>query len=342
MKPNPPQPQYSRVLFTPQELNPGRTILIRLGLVLAIFLLVFGIMWVDRDGLEDTLDGKMSLTDVLYFSMITITTVGYGDIVPVTPRARLIDALLLTPIRFFIWFIFLGTAYQLTVRKYMEEYRMASLKKELHDHIIVCGLGHTGLSAVKELLAKGHDPNQILAVEPDQERVRYAIQEGMAVLCGDASQESVLEDAALDKAKAVIISAGRDDTNALIILTIRHMSPRVRLIVSAKEEENVKLFQQGGANTIISPASFGGYLIAAAVDNGHSVDYFQDLLTSGGRVNLVERIVGPEEAGKRAADLLPEVLLRVYREGAIISFWDFKDKEQLQENDTILLLKKPQ
>ncbi len=336
----PPYNIATRVLFTPQELHPGRTVLVRLGLVLVIFLVVFSIMWVDRDGLRDNLDGDMSLTDVVYFSMITITTVGYGDIVPVTPRARLIDALLLTPIRFFIWFLFLGTAYQIMVRKYMEEYRMATLKSELNNHVIVCGLGHTGLSAVKELLAKGYDSKQILVIEPNEERIDRAIKEGLAALRGNAAEEDILKKAALEKAKVLIVSAGRDDTNALILLTARHMNPQIRIVVSAKEEENIKIFQQGGASAIISPASFGGYLVAAAVDQGYTVDYFQDLVTSGGRVNLVERSVLQDEIGKTAADIRPEILLRVYREGKVFSLWEFNEKNTFQENDTILLLKR--
>jgi voltage-gated potassium channel len=216
---------------------------------------------------------------------------------------------------------------------------MATLKAQLRDHVIVCGLGHTGLSAVKELLAKGHDPKQILAIEPSEERVRRAIEHEVVAFRGDATQEDVLKEAALEKAKAVIVSAGRDDTNALILLTARHLNHHVRIIVSSKEEENIKLFRQGGASSIISPASFGGYLVAAAVDHAHSVDYFEDLLTSGGRVNLVQRPVRPEEVGKTAADLLPEVLMRVYREGKILSFWDFlNNKEKLKSNDTLLLI----
>ncbi len=93
----------SQTPFTPEELKPGRILVYRLALVLAIFCTVFLVLWLDRAGLHDQVDGEMSFADVVYFSMITITTVGYGDIVPVTPRARLIDALFLTPIRFFIW-----------------------------------------------------------------------------------------------------------------------------------------------------------------------------------------------------------------------------------------------
>ena len=333
-----PATSTSRFLFTPEELRPGRMLLVRLGIVLGILCVVFLVLWLDREGLQDQADGEISITDVVYFSMITITTVGYGDIVPVTPRARLIDALFLTPIRFFVWFLFLGTAYQIAVRKYMEEYRMASLQAHLNEHVIVCGFGQTGLSAVKELLAKGRDPKQILVIEPDEAGIDRAIEHGLTAFRGDASQESVLKRAMVQKAKAVIVAAGRDDTNALILLTARHLSPHTSIIVSAKEEENVKLFRQGGADTIVSPASFGGYLVAAAVNQSHLVEYYEDLLTSGGRVNLVERRVRSEEVGKTSTDLLPDVLVRIYREGAILSLWDLQQHPTLKENDTLVLL----
>ncbi|MDH5337004.1 MAG: ion channel [Nitrospira sp.] len=68
-------------------------------------------------GLRDQADGEMSFSDVVYFTMITVTTVGYGDIVPISTHARLLDALVITPIRFGLWFLFLGTAYQLIIRR---------------------------------------------------------------------------------------------------------------------------------------------------------------------------------------------------------------------------------
>lgn len=71
-------------------------LLTRLAIALALFGLVFGLLWWDRDGLPDQRDGKVSFTDVVYFTTITVTTVSYGDIVPVSIRARLLDALVVT------------------------------------------------------------------------------------------------------------------------------------------------------------------------------------------------------------------------------------------------------
>lgn len=208
-------------------------------------------LWLDREGLQDQIDGEISFTDVVSFSFVTITTVGYGDIVPVSPRAWMLDALVVTPIRLFVWVLSLGTAYQLIIRQYMEGYRMAKLQARLDSHVIVCGFGNTGCAAVKELLAKGTDPKQILAIDYHEDRARAALDQGIAALHGEATQETMLRDAVVNRAKAPIVAAGRDDTNALILLTARHLCLPVRIIVSAKEKENVKLFRQRGANAII-------------------------------------------------------------------------------------------
>jgi voltage-gated potassium channel len=334
-----PRSSAARILHTPADLLPARRLLARLGIVLLLLCGVIAVLWFDRDGLVDHHDGEISFSDVVYFTMITITTVGYGDITPVTPRARLIDALVVTPARIAVWLVFLGTAYQLIIRRYMEEYRMATLKAGLQEHVIVCGFGNTGTAAVKELLAKGTDQEKILVIEQDETRARAATDCGVVALQGNCTQEATLRDAMLEKAKALIIATGRDDTSALILLTARHLHPSIRIIVSAKEEENIKLFRQGGASSIVAPATFGGYALAAAVDQPHMVQYLEDLLTTGGRVNLIERQVGDDEIGKTAADLKPAIVLRMYRGHTVISMTEVQNGTQLQRGDLLVILK---
>lgn len=327
-----------KMLITPNAWSPVKILVTRLLFVLLLFCLLFSLLWVDRDGLRDQSDGEISFSDIVYFTMITVSTVGYGDIVPVSTRARLLDALVITPIRLGIWVLFLGTAYQLIIRQYMEGYRMAKLQATLSRHIIICGFGHTGMSAAKELMARGVKAEQIVVIDTLEERVRLAGSLGIAAFQADATQEAVLGDAVIERAKAVIIAAGRDDSSALTLLTARHLNPTVRIIVSAKEEEKVKLFKQGGADAIVSPATFGGYILAAAVDHGHMVHYLDDLLTAGGKVGLVERLVGPDEIGKTPADLKPDVLVRLYRDAAMFSLLELDQAGRLQAGDILVLL----
>ena len=100
------------------------SLLLRVLLALGLIGVALAVHWLDRGGLRDNVDGEISFTDVLYFTMITVTTVGYGDIVPVTDRARMFDTFLVTPVRIFVWLIFLGTAYQFLLRNVWEGWVM--------------------------------------------------------------------------------------------------------------------------------------------------------------------------------------------------------------------------
>jgi len=336
-----PRPLLERALVMPEDLNPWRTIAFRVALIGLLLMSLTLILWLDREGLQDHADNEISFSDVVYFTMVTVTTVGYGDIVPITDRARMIDAFVITPLRAFVWVMFFGTAYQLALKQFTEGYRMAKLKASLDNHIIVCGVGHTGFAAIEELLAKGTNPEQILAVDIRDERVHAAVELGIIAIRADATHEAGLQGAALDKAKALIIATGRDDTNALILLTVRHKRPDIRILVSAKESENVKLLKQAGANTIITPSSFGGCMLAASVESHHLALYVQDLVTAGGRIDLIEEAVQDKDVGKTAMDFLPDVLLRVHRQGQIVSLRDLQGNERLKKGDMVLLLRQP-
>ena len=108
--------------------------------------------------------------------------------------------------------------------------------------------------------------------------------------------------------------------------------------MSAKEEENVKLFKQGGADAIVSPATFGGYILAATVDQGHMMHYLDDLLTARSTIALVERTVRRDEIGNTPADLKPEVLLRLYRGSQMLSIFEFGEADRLRDGDIMVLL----
>jgi len=305
------------------------------ALVFGLIALVLLIHWIGRDGLKDTLDNNISFVDVLYFTTVTVTTVGYGDIVPVSPEARLFEAILVTPIRLFVWLIFLGTAYNLFFRNILYRWRMARIQADLHNHIIVTGFGTSGSEAVRELLARGVDAREIVVVDPIERALTEAEEMGCNVMCGDSTRDKTLKDVAIHRARSMIVSAGRDDTSILITLTARHLAPRLPISIVVRNEDNELPARQAGATTVINPVSFAGLLLAGSTSGRHIADYMADLAASGGRVKLNERFVLPEEIGKPLSAVTTGLGVRVYRENRPIGFWEDAAK-QLQTGDMII------
>lgn len=197
----------------------------RVVLVFGLIAIVLALHWFGRDGLKDNYDDQISFIDVLYFTTVTVTTVGYGDIVPVSPEARLFRSIFVTPIRLFVWIIFLGTAYNLFFRNILYRWRMARIQADLHNHIVVTGFGTSGQEAVNELLARGTDPREIVVIDGSEKALDHAEALGCNVLCGDSTRDKTLKDVAIHRARTMIVSAGRDDTSILITLTARHLAP---------------------------------------------------------------------------------------------------------------------
>jgi voltage-gated potassium channel len=310
---------------------------IRLALVLALIGFVVLIHWIDREGLIDHYDGEISFLDVVYFTMISVTTTGFGDIAPISDRARLIEAVIVTPIRVAILFIFVCTAYQFVIQKSWEKWRMARIQKHLTGHIVVLGYGITGSQAVAELIERGTDRHCVVVVDPDQDRLTAAEQLGCNVLAGDATRDEVLHAVRVSEAASILVCAGRDDTSILIVLTVRHLAPKVPLSVVVRAEDNELLARQAGADNVINPVRFTGLLLAGSANGAHTADYLADLASVGGRVQLVERQAKPSELGKRLCDLESGgVGLRIYRGEEAIGFWEGDAATTLREGDQIV------
>jgi voltage-gated potassium channel len=327
-----------RRLFIGGERSVRRTLVLRFGLVVFLFVLVILVIWLDRDGLRDNADDAISFVDVVYFTMVSVTTVGYGDIVPVTPQARLVDALFVTPIRLFIWLVFIGTAYQLVLQRLIEDFRMRRLQARLQDHVVLVGYGHSGRCAAAELVARGTDKQHILIVDLNQARIEDAAEHGYIGILGDASREETLRQTMLDQARVLLVCTDRDDTNVLITLTARHLAPKVRIIARVEEAENDKLLRQSGANSTVLPSRVGGILMADSVESSHLAAYVMDLISAGGQVTLAEREPHPEEIGKRPIES-QSLIVRVVRDQEPHSIWD--TEVRIQPGDKLIVMRPP-
>lgn len=307
----------------------------RVAAVIALLALAIGVHWLERDGLRDNADGHVSFLDIVYFTSISITTTGYGDIVPVTTGARMFDALVVTPIRIFVVLLFLGTAYNFVLKRTWEKWRMAVIQRNLNGHIVVAGFGKTGSEAVDELIARGTDPAKFVVIDADADSLKRAHACGCTVLLGDATRDAVLDDARIARAEAMIIAAGRDDTSILITLTARHLAPDLPISVIVRAEDNELPARAAGATTVINPVSFAGLLLASSCTGPHLSDYLMDLASIHGRVALAERPVAPGEIGKPLAAITTGLGVRLYRAGKPHSFAE-AEARALEPGDTIL------
>lgn len=326
--------QYLR-LRRKSRLSPWLSLLWRVTLALGLVGIAVAVHWFDRDGLRDNVDGAISFADILYFTMITVTTVGYGDIVPVTQQARLFDTFVVTPIRIFVWLIFLGTAYDFLLRRVWERWRMSVIQRNLHNHVVLAGYGASGAEAVNELIRRGRDAASIVVIDQRSDALEAAASCGITVLEGDATRNATLEAVQLARASAIIVSAGRDDTSILIVLTARRVAPQVPISVVIRADDNERLAHQVGADTVINPASFAGLLLAGSAHGSHIAEYMLDLAAADGQVALHERCVTDAEVGKPLAALETGLGTRIYRRGKCYGFWE-SEAGALEPGDLIV------
>lgn len=315
--------------------SPWASIAWRVGAVVGLYAFAVAFHWFDREGLRDNLDNEISFLDVIYFTMISITTTGYGDIVPISTGARMFDALVVTPIRIFVILIFIGTTYQFILKRTWDRWRMAQIQKTLTNHIVVAGFGKTGSDAVSELIARGVDPSCIVVVDGSADALLRAEDAGCNILVGDATRDSVLQDVRVESARTLIVATGRDDTSILVTLTARHLAPQVPISIIIKADDNELPARAAGANTVINPVSFAGLLLAGSVEGAHVADYMLDLASVDGRVHLSERRVRLDEVNKALAEVATGLGVRIYRDGKPYGFFE-PEAQLLHEGDVIV------
>jgi voltage-gated potassium channel len=314
-------PLRRRAALTPWQALGVRTLLVAMLMGVAL-----SVHWLDRDGLRDNIDGQISFIDVIYFTTITITTVGYGDIVPVSDQAKLFESFVVTPIRVFVWLIFLGTAYDFVFKRVIERMRTAMIRKALKNHTILCGFGAGGAFAARELICSGVNPGDIVVIDRDATCIEEAVALGMNAVQGDATHNAVLNAARVATAAAVLVSTSRDDVAALVVLSARQLNPKVQISATARLEENEDLLVQAGANIVLNPIRMGGHMLARAAADRHAVDTLADLASADTGLLLTERTALQSEIGKALGECGPDtgagLPLRLIRGKEMFGYWD--------------------
>jgi len=313
----------------------GRRVLFALALLSAIVLVV----WVDREGYIDQTDPTkdVSFADAIYYATVTITTTGYGDIVPVTTGARLVNALLVTPLRIMFLVLLVGTTLEVLASQGRDLWRVSRWRKHMQDHIVVVGYGTKGRSAVDTLLNSDVPRESIVVVDPSGSALTDAHGHGLAIVNGDATRRDVLRRAEVSRARQVIITLDRDDSAVLTTLTVRQLNPDAYVVVAVREQDNVPLIRQSGADSVITSSDAVGRLLGLSTLSPSLGSVLEDLLAYGEGLEVAERPLLPREAGKQPQSL-PDQVVAVIRDGYVYRYFE-PTVTQLQAGDRLIVIR---
>jgi voltage-gated potassium channel len=235
--------------------------------------------------------GQSSFSDCLYMTLITISTVGYGEVVPLHGLwGRLFGSLVsiagfgvLTFIFSSITVLFLEHDLDETARRR----RMIKTIKNLKGHYIICGYGRVGRYVAREMAATAR---AYVVVDTDPLRLEEGRDKQPDLLClhGDASDEEVLLAADVGDAKGVFAVTGDDARNLMICLTVKHMNPKVRVVARCHETRNIDKMRKAGADAVVSPDLTGGLRIASVMVRPQVVSFLDEMLRSEQHMRVEE------------------------------------------------------
>jgi voltage-gated potassium channel len=315
----------------------GRRVLFALALLSAIVLVVS----LDLDGYIDQTDvkheHKVSFTDAIYYATVTMTTTGYGDIVPVTTTARMVNALLVTPLRIMFLVLLVGTTLEVLASQGRDLWRVSRWRKHMQDHIVVVGYGTKGRSAVDTLLSSDVPRDSIVVVDPSGSALTDAHGHGLAIINGDATRRDVLRRAEVHRARQVIITLDRDDSAVLTTLTVRQLNPDAYVVVAVREQDNVPLVRQSGADAVITSSEAVGRLLGLSTLSPSLGSVLEDLLAYGEGLEVAERPLLPREVGKPPQSL-PDQVVAVIRDGYVHRYFE-PTVTQLLAGDRLIVIR---
>lgn len=328
----PPQPP--ELVLPERGGSPLRVLAARIGIATGLILGVAVMTWLDRAGYRDTADDSVNFLDSLYYSTVSVTTTGYGDITPVSDSARLLTTFVTTPARVIFLVLLVGTTLELLASRSVAAYRERRWRRTLRDHTILCGYGKRGRAAAEQLIGHGIPAESLVAVDSDPAAVRTASDHRIAAIEGDASQRAVLQHAGIESARTVVVAVTGDDTAVLVSLTARELNADCRIVAAVAEDENAHLMEQSGADAVVRGSAATGRLLASGVVSPHLLTLLDDLLVPADGLTLFEREVTAEEAEEGLSGLDGHVLA-IVRDGEFIQFDDPRCQE-LRADDRLV------
>ncbi|WP_144205737.1 potassium channel family protein [Mycobacterium tilburgii] len=306
------------VLRVPQgHASPARIISRRVAIATAALFLGAVTVYLDRDGYHDAQGDGLTFLDCLYYSAVTLSTTGYGDITPISEFARATNVLIVTPLRIAFLILLVGTTLEVVTETSRQAWKIQRWRSRVRNHTIVIGYGTKGKTAVAAMLADEVLPGDIVVVDIEQAALDRAVSAGLVTVHGDATKSDVLRLAGAQHAASIIVASSRDDTVVLVTLTAREIAPKAKIVVSIRESENQHLLEQSGADSVVVSSETAGRLLGLATTTPSVVAMIEDLLTPQEGLAIAEREVEKNEIGGSPRHLR-DIVLGVVRDGRLL------------------------
>jgi voltage-gated potassium channel len=299
------------------------------------------IVYLGRGGYRDAAHPGQPLSALasLYYATVTLSTTGFGDIVPVTDTARVVNIVLITPIRVIFLVILVGTTLEVLAERTRVNWRINRWRSRVAGHTVIVGYGTKGRSVIRTLGECGVPDGSIVVVDASAEAVAEANSSGLVGVSGDATRQNVLERAEIGTAAQVVIAVNRDDTAVLVTLTARQLNPSATIVAAVREDENRQLLRQSGADHVVVSSDAAGQMLAMTTVRPAAGMVISDLLERGRGLDLVERPAAESELGASVRDAAGTVIA-VVRGNEVLASSDPR-ATPLTRGDRLILVSSP-
>ena len=316
-------------------MEPLRHVLIAVSLLVSVVIIgAVGFMYIEG----------LTLLHALYLAIATVTTVGYGDFVPLTPEGKIFTAGLIIAGVGVALYVLVEIIESVLEGRLSKAFGIARVKRsvaKMDKHKIICGGGRTGNIVADEFGKEGLD---FVVIEHDAEVAKELRKKDIALVEGDATKDETLIEAGVERASGLVSTLPSDCSNLLLCITARDLNTNLELVARASSQEAAKRLYSIGAKKVVIVEEIGGRRLARSLTKPAIVD-FLDFATTAGETSLESLKVGPgtKIANKKIKELRIEekigaTILAIIRDDKVIS--DVGPEDELRVGDTVVVIGK--
>ncbi|KSW10743.1 hypothetical protein CF15_08150 [Pyrodictium occultum] len=301
--------------------------------------LIAMLVWL-ASGISFSLVEGLGLQEGLYWALETMTTVGYGDIVPRTPAGRLIA--MLTIVAGIAVYTALVSIAAGNIVEAAERRRQGYIRYRGARHVVVIGWTPASEAAVRELRSRGYSGDIVLVTEKPAAVAKEIDIEGLTLVRGDPTRRETLLRASVHRAGMVVVSTNDDAKTVLVVLAVRGLNHSARIVAEALHPENVELLHKAGADIVVPTRDLGGRMLAASLLEPGAAMFVENISRIEEGLIEIHEIPAAPYAGKRYIDVLLELRrhgmtpVAIRRRGRLIT--NPADDTLLESDDVLVVV----